>query len=122
MTAPSSSKPTLAGVFNLASGAMGLIGGGILLLLGLVGSGVLWQTVHGPEAPLAIVPIAFFGPMALLLLVSGAVAVWGGMAALHRRNWPRVVLGGIAATICFLPLGVVALIVSVMAEGEFSST
>jgi len=121
MAAPASSKTTLAGIFNLAAGAMGLVGGAILLLLGLVGSGVMSQTLHGQEAFIAVIPIAVFGPLSLLLFVAGSIAVWGGMAALRRRSWPRVVLGGIGATVCFLPLGIAALIVAVIAEEEFSS-
>lgn len=119
MTAPPSSKSTFAGIFDMTAGVMGLIGGIILLLFGLIGSGVMAHTLHGDEQTLALIPLAFFLPLALLCLISGALAVWGGSAALQRRGWPLVVLGGIAATVCFFPLGIAALVLTVMSEAEF---
>lgn len=122
MNAPSSPKPTFVGIFNLASGVMGMIGGTILLLLGLISGGLMSQLIEGDERVLAIIPVVFFVPMALVLLVSGLVAVLGGTAALGRRRWSLVIMGGIAATVCFFPLGIAALILAVLSEREFERT
>jgi hypothetical protein len=120
MAAPASPKPTFVGIFNLAAGVMGLIGGTILLLLGLLSGGVMSHLIEGDERVLALIPVVFFVPLSLLLLGSGLIAVFGGSAALKRHRWPLVVLGGIAATVCFFPLGIASLILAVLAEAEFS--
>ena len=117
-----SSKPTVIGVLNIAAGASGLIGGFVLLLLALVGAGVLGTVLDGEEQAIALIPLAFFLPMALMCLTAGIVAVWGGLAALNRTRWTLVILAGVAATVCFFPLGIAALVLTIMAENEFRGT
>ncbi len=114
-----SSKPTMIGVLNITAGASGLIGGFVLLLIALIGTGVLGAVLDGNEQALALLPLAFFLPLSLMCLTAGAVAVWGGFAALNRRRWQLVILAGVAATVCLFPLGIAALVLTIMSESEF---
>jgi len=97
----------------------GLVGGIPLLVIAIVGSGVL-GTLPDPEIrPLAIVPLAIFLPLALLCFFSGVIAIVGGIAAFNRRKWGLAVAGSIAAVIGFFPVGIAAVIFTILAEPEF---
>ena len=69
---------------------------------------------------LAVLPLALFLPLAVVILASGTCAVAGGFAALGRKRWVLAVAGSIGALICCLPLGVPAMILTVLAEDEFA--
>lgn len=117
-TSPSTSKATIAGILNIASGVMALMGGAVLASIGLIGTGVL-IAVPDEMPPIQWLPLAFFGPMALMILVAGVVAITGGIKAIKRTSWAWTLAGAVAALVCCLPLGIASLIVTVMAEGEF---
>jgi hypothetical protein len=59
----------------------------------------------------------FFG-LAMLLLILGLLAVVGGVHALRGRSglWP--IVGGIAATLSCPPLGIPAIVLTVIGEDE----
>lgn len=97
-------KSTVAGVLDVVAGVSGLIGGIPLLVLALVGSGVLGTLPDAELRPLAIIPMALFLPLALLCLISGLVAIAGGIAAFNRRRWGLALAGSIAAVFGFFPL------------------
>jgi hypothetical protein len=115
------SKSTVAGVLDIVAGISGLIGGIPLLVLALVGSGVL-GTLPEPELrPLAFIPMALFLPLAILCFASGLVAVAGGIAAFNRRSWGLALAGSIAAVFGFFPVGIAAVVFTILAESEFRS-
>ena len=112
-------KGTIAGLLDITAGIFGVVGGIPLLVLGLGGAAVL-GVVPEPEANrLAMLPIVLFLPLALLGFVAGFVAVLGGIAALNRRRWGLAVAGAIAAIFGFFPIGIAAVIFTVLAEPEF---
>ncbi len=116
------SKATVAGVLDIIAGISGLVGGIPLLVLALVGSGVL-GTLPDPEVRrLAILPMALFLPLALLCFVSGVLAIAGGIAAFNRRRWGLAVAGSIAAVFGFFPVGIAAVVFTILAESEFRQT
>ncbi len=117
----STSKATIAGVLDIIAGVMSLIGSAVLLMLGVVGSGAVSAAgVHDPEAAqFAFVPMALFAPLALLCLIIGLLGVVGGMAAIRRNRYWLALVGSIAALFSFFPLGIPAIILTVMAEREF---
>jgi hypothetical protein len=113
------SKATVAGVCDIVAGICGLVGGIPLLVLALVGAGVL-STIPEPEVrPLAIIPMALFLPLAILCFLSGVVAIAGGIAAFNRRRWGLAVAGSIAAIFGFFPVGIAAVVFTILAEPEF---
>ena len=113
------SKGTVAGVLDIIAGISGLVGGIPLLVIAIVGSGLL-GTLPDPEVrPLAILPLAIFLPLALLCFFSGVIAIVGGIAAFNRRRWGLAVTGSIAAVFGFFPVGIAAVIFTILAEPEF---
>ena len=69
--------------------------------------------------PIQWLPLAFFGPMALMVLIAGAIAIIGGIKAIKRTSRAWNLAGAVAALVCCLPLGIASLVFTVMAEGEF---
>ena len=114
-----SNKATVAGILDITAGVFGWMGGIPLLVLALGGAAVLGM-VPEPEANrLAFLPMALFLPLALLGFVSGFIAIIGGIAALNRRRWGLSVAGAIAAIFGFFPLGIAAVVMTILAEPEF---
>ncbi len=120
MNEHTTSHATIAGVLDIAAGLMALTGGLVLALLAVLGAGVL-AAIPEDIPPLQFVPLALFGPLALLVLGAAAVCIAGGIAALKRSSWGWALAGAVAALLAFLPLGVVALIFTILAEREFQA-
>jgi hypothetical protein len=117
----STSYATIAGILDVIAGVMSLIGACILFLVGAVGTGAITTAgAHDPEAArFAFIPMAFFGPLALMCLFIGVLAMVGGVAAIRQRRFWLALVGGIAALFSFFPIGIPAIILTVMAEKEF---
>ena len=114
-----SNKGTVAGILDITAGIIGLVGGIPLLVLALGGAAILGN-VPDPEANrLAVLPLALFLPLALLGFIAGLVAIFGGVAAINRRRWGLSVAGAIAAVFGFFPVGIAAVIFTILAEPEF---
>jgi hypothetical protein len=114
-----SNKATVAGILDITAGIFGFIGGIPLLVIAIGGAAALGM-VPEPEAKrMAFAPLALFLPLAAGLFIAGLVAIFGGMAALNRRKWGLSVAASIAAVFCFFPVGIAAVIFTVLAEPEF---
>ena len=113
------SKSTVAGILDIAAGLMALVGGVILAAVGLLVSGVIGSVVEPEVQQVALLPVALLLPLALLTVLAGIVAVAGGIAAVRRSSWAWTVAGAVAALLCFLPLGIAAVVLTVLAEAEF---
>lgn len=112
-------KATVAGILDITAGIFGMVGGIPMLVLALGGATVLGM-VPEPEAnAVAFLPLVLFLPLALLGFLAGLVAIFGGVSALNRRRWGVAVAGSIAAVFSFFPLGVIAVIFTILAEREF---
>lgn len=115
------SKSTVAGVLDVVAGISGLVGGIPLLILALVGSGVLGSLSEPELKPLAVIPLALFLPLAILCFLGGLLAIAGGIAAFNRRRWGLALAGSIAAVFGFFPLGIAAVVFTILAESEFQT-
>jgi hypothetical protein len=114
-----SNKGTLAGILDITAGVIGCVGAIPLAILAFGGAAVLGM-VPEPEANrLAMLPLALFLPLAVFGFVAGLVAIFGGVAALNRRRWGLAVAGAIAAIFGFFPVGIAAVIFTILAEPEF---
>lgn len=110
--------PTAAGVLNLLSGVISLLGALALVFTGTVTTVIPRMTADPQDdLPLGLVS-GLFWSLALLALVVALVAVYGGVVALRRGGFGWPLAGAIAAFIAALPLGVIALIFVVGAERE----
>ena len=113
-------KPTVAGILNIVSGVSGLLGGLVLALLALTAGVFLGFTAEEVAAKIPFaVGTGLFVTLAVLLLATSFVAVWGGIQAIRRQSWGWALAGSIAAIFVFWPLGVLAVVFTVMAEKEF---
>ena len=115
------SKSLVAGVLNLVSGASAIIGSFGLALLGMIGSGVLSTVPDHDAQAFSFVPALVFFPLALFLLIIGAAAVAGGIAAIQRRRWWLALIGTVASIFSCFFLGLPAIILLVLGEPEFHS-
>lgn len=118
-TTPRDPKPVIAGVLDFIAGAMSLVGGGVLAVIGVAGTGAMGMSGDQDAARMAFVPLAVFIPLAALCFVVGLVAVIGGVAALKRRRLGLAVAGAIAALFAFFPFGIPAIILTILSEKEF---
>ena len=112
-------KAKVAGALDVVAGISGMVAGIPLLVLALVGSGVLGSLAEPQLKPLAIIPLALFLPLAILCFLSGLLAIVGGIAAFNRRRWGLAIAGSIAAIFGFFPLGIAAIVFTILAEPEF---
>ena len=114
-----SNKGTVAGILDITAGIAGLMGVIPLLAMAFGGAAALGM-VPEPEANrLAFLPLVIFLPLAGACFLAGVIAIMGGIAAVKRRRWGMALAGSIAAIFAFLPVGIVAVIVTVLAEPEF---
>ncbi len=113
------SKSLVAGVLNLVSGVSALIGGFVLALLGLVGVGVLGAVPDHDAQAFAFLPALVFFPMAIFVLIVGALAVAGGIAAVQQKRWWLALIGTVASIFSCVFLGIPAIIFLVLGEPEF---
>ena len=67
------------------------------------------------------VVMIFYAAIGVFLVLIGVIAIVGGAYALRRRLWGLALAGAIASAVIFLPFGVVAVIFTSLAKGEFST-
>jgi hypothetical protein len=90
------------------AGVVSIVGGSLSFLLALL----CWIAL-----PLVNSPLTWSA--ALLLAMSGVVAIIGGSYALRGKNWVMAFAGALGATVGIWPLGLVPLILTVLAREEF---
>lgn len=117
----STSKSTVAGLLDIGAGVIAVVGALILVLLAVAGTLALAWAPDVPEG-LSSIPLLLFGGIAVMLLVPGVVSILGGVAAMRRSSWGWAVTGAMAALVAFAPLGLVSLVLTAMAEPEFSGS
>ncbi len=109
--------PITAGILDIVSGGIGLI----IALLVLAGS-VTFLIVGGgitglvPETPLVL---ALLAGLAIPMAVVDIFAIVGGVCALKRKKWGWALTGSIAALFPSRPLGIAAIVFTVLAKNEF---
>ena len=80
-------------------------------------------SIIGRRAERALVNVGeamiLFLPLAILCFASGVIAVAGGVAAFNRRRFGLALAGSIAAVFGFFPVGIAAVVFTILAEPEF---
>ena len=109
--------PTVAGIVTIICGCLAMFGFLALLLFALFFNAIPDIQHELDDFPLFFVQIAF-ALGALCSLVTALVALFGGISAIQRRRWPWVLAGAISALLICPPLGLAAVILVVLAEGE----
>jgi len=116
-------KPTVTGILDIVAGAFSLVGL-ILLILGIAFFMIASRTgglnLPGPmPMSLPIVPAALLVAIALPLLIADVLAIIGGIYAIRRKKWGWALTGSIAALFAAWPLGIAAIVFTVMSQKEF---
>ena len=110
-------KPTVAGILDIVAGALSFIVL-MLLVIGIVVFMAMGGTdlpVHIPANLISVIVVALAIPVLLLDIL----AIVGGSYALRRRIWGLALAGSIAALFGSWPLGIAAIVLTVMSKNEF---
>jgi hypothetical protein len=118
-------KSTVGGILSIVAGALGAVGGLILLMVALLASTILSDPMFYNDSTLSSDQIAtivavFYGVIAGFLLIVGVLGVVGGIFSLQRKRWGWALAGAIAGCFSFLPLGVGAVVLVAMGKSEFN--
>jgi hypothetical protein len=102
--------PTVAGILDIIVGSLSLF--------------VLFLFAIGPMITMPLNAGTFSLNWSLFLMVIPglaieALAIVGGIFAIQRRRWRWALAGSIAATIMPTPLGIAAIIFTVLSKNEF---
>ena len=119
---PQDAKPTIAGVLDIIAGAMSLVGSGVFVVIAVVISRTINLSGHAEAEVLSALPLAILLPLALFGVIVGLVAVVGGAATLRRRRFGLAVAGAVAALFAFFPVGIPALILTVLSQKDFGNS
>jgi len=118
-------KPTTAGILSIVAGALRMIGGIVVAVLGkavgrLLGVMGFPGVMHGmaDSAIEGIIPLIFH-IVAIVGIILGIVAIVGGVYALKRRIWGLALAGSICSFFCVWFLGIPAIIFTALGKGEF---
>ena len=114
-------KPTVAGILDIVSGAVGLIAVfGLLIAIVITGGFYIPGTEQIPKfVPSLLTGIAV--PLAILLILS----LVGGIYAVQRKKWGLALAGSISAIFASIPLlgglpvGITATVLTALSKNEF---
>jgi hypothetical protein len=115
-------KPTVAGILNIISGAVGSIAVFGLIIAIIVTSGVAY--IPGTEDVPIFVPSLLTG-IAVPLAIFSILSLVGGIYAVQRKLWGLALAGSIAAIFASIPLlgglpvGITATILTALSRNEF---
>ncbi|MFC1943827.1 hypothetical protein ACFLWO_04570 [Chloroflexota bacterium] len=109
-TAKKTWMPTVAGILDIVAGSLSLF----VLLLFAIGPMIITPLKEG----------VFSLNLSLFLMVIPGLAIEtlvivGGVFAIQRRKWGWTLAGSIAAAMIPLPLGIAAVVCTVLSKNEF---
>ena len=114
-------KPTVAGILDIVSGAVGLIAVlGLVIAIGVTGGFYIPGTEQIPK----FVPSLLAG-IAILLGILSILSLLGGIYAIQRKKWGLALTGSISAVFASIPLlgglpiGITAIVLTALSKGEF---
>jgi uncharacterized BrkB/YihY/UPF0761 family membrane protein len=109
--------PTIAGVINMTSGILALIGF-ILLFIFSIAISIPVIELNGCGFGVDNASGILF-LISIMLLIIGILSIFGGVRALRRKNWRWALTGSICALIPNFPLGIVSIILVVLSKDDF---
>jgi len=109
--------PIIAGVINIISGVLALIGFCIFFFISIVTSISVFE-LNGCDPGVDFASGILFLISSFLLII-GILSVFGGICALQRRKWGWALASSISAFIIEFPLGIVSIILVTLSRDEF---
>ncbi len=110
-------KGTLAGVFCIIGGGLGVILG----LLFMVGAAFLGGIIGQQAGAVGGMISTIYSIIGIVYILLGALGVIGGIFSLRRKNWGLVLAASIAGILTITPFGIVAIIFAALGKSEFSA-
>lgn len=119
-------KSTAAGILDITAGICALVGALAVAFIALASGGFLGFVGTRPDAPWgAGIPFAvgvlIFGAITLFLLALGFVTTWGGLHAIRKESFGWSLAASIATMLVLFPIGILAVVLTLMAEPEYPS-
>jgi hypothetical protein len=114
-------KPVMAGILDIAGGAIGMVGGLLLVVLSSLFQ-VIREVLLLDPAVILKIQQAISSLIAVPFVYSfvGIVSIIGGVYALQRRIWPLALAGAISSCIVFPFFGLPSIIITALARDEFN--
>ena len=114
-------KPIMAGILDIVSGAIGMVGGVYFVVLSTVFRAI--HTLSGMDPTVIeqteqIISRLFAVPFVLVFI--GIISIIGGVYALQRRIWVFALAGAIGSCIVFPLFGIPSIIITGLAQEEFN--
>ena len=113
-------KPIAAGVLNIITGVLGVIGA-IGMFIGFSFITNYWN-FGGVEFEFEVFPDFVKNTildLAIPALIIAILAFVGGISAVQRKKWGLALTGSIAAIFTLFPLGIASTVLTSMAKDEF---
>ena len=111
--------PKVAGILDIVAGSFGVFLSFLIFLWFAVFYYFLpTNSLEFNELPKELVVI-FMAFWAIFILVAGVLAIVGGTRALRKKTWGLALTGSIAAFFGSSPLGVAAIIFTVLSKSQF---
>ena len=101
-------KPLTGGILSIIAGALGILRGMVILVVG--------GAIAGIEKIAPLVP-EILAAVAIPMIILGIVAIIGGIYALKRKMWGLALAGSICSLVSVL--GIPAIIFVAMGKDEF---
>ncbi len=113
-----------AGVLNIISGAVHLLGAIFVLIFGWLGDGffsILWYGMVGTPLTPITQPVAqeLQAMVAIPVIGLSIVAIIAGIYTIKRRGWRLALIGSICGALLTWFLGLPAIILTVMSKNKF---
>lgn len=115
-------KPTTAGILNIITGALNVIGviGLTIAIVAISGGTLVMQFIPPEDIPFIAPLISTILIIILIITIIQAVfPIVGGVFALQRRKWGWALAGSIIAILGTFPLGITSTILVSLAKDEF---
>ncbi|MFH1662515.1 MAG: hypothetical protein ABH934_01130 [Chloroflexota bacterium] len=117
---PQTWMPAAAGVLSIVAGAMGLIAIVFLITFGATfGAEIAHEVLKSVGFWQSGMPLTIIGFISIPLIIINAVAIIGGIYALHRRTWGLALAGAICAILAAQIFGIIAVVFIAISKKEF---
>ena len=113
-------KPLMAGILDIIAGAIGMVGGVYLVILGRIFHVIREMLGLDPfiiQQVEEIINRMIAAPF--IVVIIGIISIIGGVYALQRRIWGLAIAGAISSCIVFPVFGLPSIIVTALAKEEF---
>jgi hypothetical protein len=112
-----SPMPMIAGIINIVSGVLTLLGFVILFSISIITS-ISVLDLNGCDLGVECVSAILF-LISSFLFILGILSIFGGINALKRRKWGWALASSVCALLFELPLGIVSIVLIALSKNEF---